>query len=114
MDIVTLAILAFIAIVGIGMLGRLLGHLIGAAAIIAAIINDLVDIGIIVIIPELGWLADLATFFLILLAYRNAGALISLLDLIPNFGFLPFHTLSLLISWKIRQRREETVYVVKK
>jgi len=113
MDIVTLAILAFIAIVGIGMLGRLLGHLIGAAAIIVAIINDLVDIGIIVIIPELGWLADLATFFLILLAYRNAGALISLLDLIPNFGFLPFHTLSLLISWKLKQKREET-YVVRK
>jgi len=114
MDIVTLAILAFIAVVGIGMLGKLLGHLIGVAAIIAAIINDLADIGIIVIIPELGWLADLAVFFLILLTYRNAGALISLLDLIPNFGFLPFNTLSLLISWKIRQRKEETVYVIKK
>ena len=114
MELVTLTILAFIAIVGICMLGRLLGHLVGATAIIAAIINDLVDIGIIVIVPELGWLADLATFFLILLAYRNAGALISLLDLIPGYGFLPFHTLSLLISWKIRQRKEETVYVIKK
>jgi len=113
MDIVTLAILAFIAVVGIAMLGKLLGHLIGAAAIIAAIINDLVDIGIIAIIPELGWLADLAIFLLILLAYRNAGALISLLDLIPNFGFLPFHALSLLVSWKIRQKSGKA-YVVRR
>ena len=113
MDLVTLAILVFIAIVGLGMLGRLLGHLIGAATIIAAIINDLADIGVVVIVPELGWLADLATFFLILLAYRNAGALISLLDLVPSFGFLPFHTLSLLVSWKIGQKSEK-VYVARR
>lgn len=66
MDLATLAILAFIAIVGIGMLGKLLGHLLGAATIITAIINDLVDPGIVVIVPELGWLADLAVFFLVL------------------------------------------------
>jgi len=114
MDLVTLGILAFIAIVGIAMLGKLLSHLLGAAAIIAAIMNDLVDLGIVIAVPELGWLADLAVFFLILLVYRNAGALISLLDLVPGYGFLPFHTLSLLVSWKIKQRREGAIYVVKK
>ena len=114
MDPVTLAILVFIGIVGIAMLGSLLGHLLGAAAIILAIMNDLMDLGIVSVMPELGWIADIAVFFILLLVYRNAGALISLLDLVPGYSFLPFHTLSLLVSWKIKQRREETVYVVKK
>jgi len=113
MDPVTLAILAFIGIVGIAMLGNLLGHILGAAAIVLAIMNDLVDLGIVLVIPELGWIADVVVFFVILLVYRNAGALISLLDLVPGYGFLPFHTLSLLVSWKIRQKSER-VYVVRR
>jgi len=113
MDPVTLAILVFIGIVGIAMLGSLLGHLLGATAIILALMNDLVDLGIVTVIPELGWIADIAVFFILLLVYRNAGALLSLLDLIPGYGFLPFHTLSLLVSWRLK-KREEAVYVIKK
>ena len=114
MDPVTLAILVFIGIVGIAMLGSLLGHLLGATAIILALMNDLVDLGIVTVIPELGWIADIAVFFILLLVYRNAGALLSLLDLIPGYGFLPFHTLSLLVSWKLQRKREEAIYVIKK
>jgi len=113
MDPATLAILAFIGIVGIVMLGKLLGHVFGAVTIILALMNDLVDLGIISVYPELGWVADLIVFLLILIMYRNAGALISLLDLVPGYGYLPFHTAALLISWSIK-RREETTYVTKK
>jgi len=113
-DLVTLAILVFIGIVGIAMLGSLIGHLFGAAAIILALMNDLMDLGIVLVIPELGWIADIIVFFVLLLVYRNAGAFISLLDLIPGYGFLPFHTLSLAVSWKLKQKREEAIYVIKK
>jgi len=118
MDVATLAVLVFIAVVGLIMLGKLLGHLIGAIAIIAAIVKDLADIGVIVIFPDLGWIADLVVFFLILLSFRNIGAFLSLPDLVPIIGFLPFHTLSLLISWAKQRRekeeKERAIYIAKK
>ena len=113
MDPVTLAILLFIAVAGLLLLGKLLGHLIGALAIVAAIVNDLADIGIFTVAPNLGWVGDIIVFILILLAYRNAGALISLLEIVPVLGILPLHTIALLISWKLKQKREET-HVVRK
>lgn len=107
MDPVTLAILGFIVLVGIIMLGKLIGSILNAVAIVLAIVNDLTDIGIIKVAPATGWLGDIITFLAILLAFRNAGALISLLDLVPSLGFLPFHTLALLVSWRIRKKKEE-------
>ena len=107
MDPVTLAILLFIAIAGLLLLGKLIGHLIGALAIVAAIVNDLADIGIFAVTPNLGWVGDIVVFILILLAYRNAGALISLLELVPGLGILPLHTIALLASWRIKKEKEE-------
>ena len=107
MDPVTLAILLFIAIAGLLLLGKLIGHLIAALAIVAAIVNDLADIGIFTITPNPGWVGDIIVFILILLAYRNAGALTSLLEIVPVLGILPLHTIALLISWKLKQKREE-------
>ena len=113
MDPVTLAILLFIAIAGLLLLGKLIGHLIGALAIVAAIVNDLADIGIFTITPNLGWVWDIVVFILILLAYRNTGALISLLEIVPVLGILPLHTIALLVSWRFRKKSEK-VYEVRR
>jgi len=107
MDIVSLAILAFIALVGIVLLGKLLGHIVGAVAIIFALINDLSDLGFIHVEPATGWFGDVITFIAIALAFRSPASLIALLDLIPGLTILPLHTTALLMSWLHKRRKEK-------
>jgi len=102
-----LLFLGFIFVVAIVMLGDLLR----GVTIVLALINDLYDLGALTfafpgadVLLGLGWIFDVIVFILIAVSYRSACSLISLLDLIPIFGYLPFHSLALLLS-KVKGRK---------
>jgi len=110
MDFLLLLFLGFIFVVAIVMLGDLLR----GATIVLALMNDLYDLGVLVfafpevdVLLSLGWIFDVIVFILIAVSYRSAYSLISLLDLIPMLGFLPFHSLSLLLSKIKRKKKRE-------
>ena len=113
MDYITFGILCFIGLVFLVMVWKILGSLIVAAGIAAGILNDLCDLGILTFGFVEGWIFDVIAFILIALAFRNIYTLISLIDLIPGLGFLPFHSLAMLLAWIRSPRKVEKIYVKK-
>jgi len=74
-DYITLGIVVFIGIVFLVMVWEIIGSVVVAAAIVAGILNDLCDLGILVVGFVEGWIFDVIAFILIALAFRNVYAL---------------------------------------
>ena len=74
-------------------------------AIALAVINDLLDLGLIGTVPITGDVLDIITSIVLAIGLRKIYTAISLAELIPGIDFLPIHTLSAILSLTIGKKK---------